>query len=82
MLLVLYVGWFKLLILNRGCNSRWQVEDVWVMLGCNGDEKVPHTAKPRLSTKYIQTYVQEDVKGDVKEDVKQEDVNRGCKRLG
>jgi hypothetical protein len=47
------------------------------MLGCNGDEKVPHTAKPRLSTKYIQTYVQE----DVQEDVKQEDVNRGCKRL-
>jgi hypothetical protein len=48
----------------------------------NRDEKVPHTAKPKLSTKYIQTYVQEDVKGDVKEGVKIGDVNRGCKKLG
>jgi hypothetical protein len=47
-----------------------------------GDVKKRHTAKPKLSTKYIQTYVQEDVKGDVKEGVKKEDVNRGCKRLG
>jgi hypothetical protein len=55
-------------------------------LSCNGDKKTPHTAKPKLSIKYIQTYVQEDVKGDVKGDVKegvkQEDVNRGCKKLG
>jgi hypothetical protein len=42
-----------------------------------GQKKIPHTAKPKLSTKYIQTYVQE----DVKEDVKIGDVNRGCKRL-
>ena len=51
-------------------------------VGLKGDVKKRHTAKPRLSTKYIQTYVEEDVKGDVKEDVKQEDVNRGCKKLG
>lgn len=57
---------------SRGCMG---------YVGLKGDVKKHHTAKPRLSTKYIQTYVEEDVKGDVKEDVKQEDVNRGCKRL-
>lgn len=54
---------------SRGCMG---------YVGLKGDVKKRHTAKPRLSTKYIQTYVEEDVKGDVKEDVKQEDVNRGC----